>query len=312
MARDFVGNPMHAAIWLYYAQDHTQDDIATVLGTSRQTVAKYLKEGRKQGLVTTTLAPDLLQEQELAARLRTAFDLEGVHVVPAQRDAAALRIAVGRAGASVMAQCIRDGTILGISSGRTVGALVRNIPPMAHPKSTIVEVAGRPMMAGFDTPIGCAAELAGCLSARCQALSAPAYLSTARLARALAAEPLLAEHFALMAQCDCLVFGLGEVRPESNVLPTDPLDPSVHDHYQAAGAAGIVFGRFIDREGKEVPGPLHERTMAIALATVRTIPCRIGIGGGAVKARAVHAAMEGGLVTHLVVDTSLATALLDG
>jgi len=312
MTKDFVGNPMRAAIWLYYAQEHTQDDIATLLGTSRQTVAKYLKEGRKRGLVTTRLDPDLLQEQELAARLRSAFMLKGAHVVPAKRNAAAMRHAVGCAGASVVTQCIRNGAILGISSGRTVGALVRNMPPATHPDSTVIEVAGSPMLAGFDTPAGCAAELAGCLAARCRALYAPAYLSTPELARALAAEPLIAEPFALMERCNLLVFGIGELTPVINFLYPADLNQAVHDHYRTANAKGIVFGRFIDANGEEVPGPLIDRTIAIALDKARMIPQRIGIGGGAVKSDAVRAAAAARALTHLVVDTSLATALLDG
>ncbi|MCY4260015.1 MAG: helix-turn-helix domain-containing protein [Rhodobacteraceae bacterium] len=311
MAKDFAGNPMHAAIWLYYVQECTQDEIASLLGTSRQTVAKYLKEGRKRGLVTTRVDPDLLQEQELAARLRAAFNLKGAHVVPAMENADAIRHAVGRAGARVVTRCIDDGAILGISSGRTVGALVRNMPPVTHPDSTVIEVAGSPMLGVFDTPAGCAAELAGCLTARCRALHAPAYLSTPELARALSSEPLISEHFSLMAKCHLLVFGIGELTAAIDLLRPADLNQTICDHYLAAGARGIVFGRFIDARGDEVPGPLIDRTMAIALDRVRLIPNRIGIGGGTIKSDAVRAAATGGILTHLVVDTSLATALLD-
>ncbi len=310
MGIEFAGNPVRAAVWLYYSEGRTQEEIADVLGSSRQTVAKYLKEGRKKGLVSTSLDPNLLQEQDLAVRLRGKLSLKGAHVAPSDRNVDRIRQSVGCAGSFVLRSLARDGDTLGVSSGRTVGALVRSMPRTALPNSTVIEVAGSSMLAGFFTPEACAAELAGRVTARCLALYSPAYLSTAELAKSLSSEPTIAKHFELMNQCSLLVFGIGELTPETDLDQPPFLNHTVRDHYVAAGAKAIVFGRFINESGREVTGPLCDRTMAISLDTARQVPLRLGVCGGKVKREAVRAAAAAGLLTHIVADTSLAAAIL--
>lgn len=81
MTKEFAGGPMHLAIWLFYPRDHTHDDIAAISGTSRQTVAGHLNEGRRRGLPATALDPDL-RERDLSAGPCETFSLAGTHVVP--------------------------------------------------------------------------------------------------------------------------------------------------------------------------------------------------------------------------------------
>lgn len=307
----YSGDPVRSAVWLYYAEGHTQEEVASILGASRQTIAKYLKMGQSRGLVSTKLDPDLLQEQELAIRVRERYMLGGVHVTPSYRNDEKLRQCVGNAGSFVLSSTLRDGDMLGVSSGRTVGTLARSMPRARLTRATVIEVAGSSMFAGFNTPEACAAELAGHITARCLALYSPAYLTSASLADQLALEPTISGHFELMEQCRLLVFGIGELTPKTALDQPPFLNHTIRDHYLAAGARAIVFGRFVNATGNEVPGPLHDRTMAISLDVARKIPFRLAVCGGIIKRDSVRAAAAANLMTHLVVDTSLAQALLD-
>ena len=72
----------------------------------------------------------------------------------------------------------------------------------------------------------------------------------------------------------------------------------------------MIYGRFIDSEGREIDGPLRERTMAIELDTARAAPIRLAICGGREKTAAVMATLKAGFATHLVTDKKTAKRLL--
>ena len=48
----FVEDTTAWATWLYYAESRTQAEVAKALGVSRASVANYLADARRRGLVT--------------------------------------------------------------------------------------------------------------------------------------------------------------------------------------------------------------------------------------------------------------------
>lgn len=307
----FAGDPVRAAAWLYYAENRTQNEVAQVLGVSRQTVANYLTDARKTGLVRIELAPDLLAEQTLATALRDRFALAGVHVAPTSTDPETLRAQVARAGAHVLLQLARDGDTIGVASGRTLSALAQAMPQVMMPRATVVQVAGSSHYAERHSPEVCASDLAARLSAQCLNLHAPAYVSRPDLALDLLAEPALVQHFARIDGAGVLVFGVGELTEETAMDHSPFLTDDVKAHYLAAGAEAVIFGRFLGADGAETGGPLTDRTIAVTVDAARAVPVRLAVAGGVQKKAAVSAAIAAGLVTHLVLDTSLAEALLE-
>jgi DNA-binding transcriptional regulator LsrR (DeoR family) len=307
-----LGDPVRAAAWLYYAADRTQSEVAKEMGVSRQTVANYLSEARERGYVTILLAPDILERNALAEDLCATYGLAGVHVVPAISDEEQQRAAVGRAGGEVLCALAGDRTVIAVSSGRTVNTLARTLPRRRLPEATVIQVSGSSIDAAENSPEVCASAVASNLSARCLNLHAPAYVSTSDLAESLRSEPALSWHFAKVANADILVFGIGELS-SSTVLEQPPyVDAAMRDQYIAAGAVGIVFDRFFGADGAEVDGPLTSRSMAVDIGVAGRIPVRLAVCSGVMKRQAVYAALGAGLVTHLVLDATLAQALRRG
>tara|TARA_B110000003_G_scaffold275196_1_gene317124 strand:- start:3532 stop:4485 length:954 start_codon:yes stop_codon:yes gene_type:complete len=307
---EFAGDPIRAAAWLYYANTYTQSEVANALGVSRQTVANYLSEARERGLVTIQLEPDILAKHELATKLKSCLGLQGVHVVPATSDQDELRQNVGRAGAEVLCSLMRDGDIIGVSSGRTLSAVAKTMPKASFPRSTIIQVSGSSIFATQHSPEVCASDIATSISARCLNLHAPAFLSSQELTERLYLEPALKEHFKTISMASILAFGIGELTEQTVVEQPPYLNGEVRDQYIRSGAKAIVFDRFLGCEGQEVPGALSGRTVAISLDTAKLVPTRLGVCGGTQKVEAVQAAISAGLITHLVLDASLACALL--
>jgi DNA-binding transcriptional regulator LsrR (DeoR family) len=82
---EFADDLVAWALWLYYAEGRTQNDVAETLGVSRASVANYLREARRRGLVSVQITPDLLATVRLGRRLAEAFGLRGAHVAPGRR-----------------------------------------------------------------------------------------------------------------------------------------------------------------------------------------------------------------------------------
>jgi DNA-binding transcriptional regulator LsrR (DeoR family) len=310
----FGGDALVWAAWLYYAESHTQADVAKALGVSRASVANYLAEARRRGLVKIEIAPDLLARVAVSRALADRFGLAEALVAPAAaegEDPAALRRRLGAAAAHALAPRLGPDMTLGVAWGRTMLALARALPERALPTLRVAQVSGSSLGDAESAPEACTALIAGRLGARCQNFHAPAVLTSKAVRDALAREPSVSRHLARLRACDLVVLGIGEVNREVTFAESEFVPEGVTDAYLARGAVGIVIGRFIDAEGREVDGPLSGRRIGMTLADLAAVPVRLAVAGGREKIAAIRAALAGGLATHLVTDARTARRLLE-
>ena len=68
---EFGGDAVIWAMWLYYGESRTQNEVAKTLGVSRASVANYLAEARRRGLVSISIAPNVLERVTIARDLAT-------------------------------------------------------------------------------------------------------------------------------------------------------------------------------------------------------------------------------------------------
>lgn len=308
---EYAGDPVAYAAWLYYSEQRTQNEIAMELGVSRQTVANYLSDARSSGLVTIRLSEEILQRESIGHTLCQKYGLEAVHILPepAEQDPHITRDRIAGAGAHVVQTLLQEDDILGVAFGRTMYALGEAMQPREFPNATVVQVAGSSIDGRDTAPEFCTALIASRLSAKCVNLHAPAFLSDAELCERLVNEPSIKKQFELMAKTDLLIFGVGELLPDTTFSDAPFLTDQVRDEYIAKGATAVIFGRFINLQGKEVQGPLSNRTVSIELETVKAIPKRLIVSGGAEKVSALNATLSCGYATHFVTDMLTAKQL---
>lgn len=315
---EFADDVVAWAMWLYHAEGRTQAEVAQVLGVSRASVANYLGEARRRGLVAVTIAPDLLATVRLGRRLAERFGLAGAHVVPGVEGEgeAELRRRLGLAGAQVLLPRLAEGTVLGVAWGRTMLALAQALPEhamsgRAMPGLRVVQVAGSSLGGETHAPEFCTALIASRLGARGENLHAPAILSSRAMRDALLAEPGIARQMERVRGCDLVVLGVGELDDLVTFTDADFLTSEVVKDYLRRGAVAVVLGRFLDASGREVKGPLTGRRIGMELRELRAAPSRIAVAGGARKAAAIRALLAGGYVTDLVTDAETARALAE-
>ncbi len=313
---EFGGDALTWATWLYYAESLTQHDVAQALGVSRASVANYLAEARRRGLVKISLDPQVLASVTESRRLSERFGLEGALTVPnleseEQEDPMALRQRLGHAAAQSLGRWLKEDMTLGVAWGRTMLALARALPERALPGVRVVQVSGSSLGDAESSPEACTALIAGRLGARCQNFHAPAVVSSREVRDALLAEPTLRRHFDRLRACDLVIFGVGELVPDLIWSDTDFLPDTVVDDYLERGAIAVLIGRFLDRNGEEVEGPLSERQIGMAREELLGVPLRVLVAGGSAKIEAMRAALAGGHATHLITDARSARRLLE-
>ncbi len=308
----FAGDVLRWAAWLYHVENRTQIEIAEELDVSRQTVANYLNDAMSQGLVQIQVRPDILKEHSLATELKTCFDLTDVHIIPTPNSAGQLIDRLGRAGGQVIHNMSADGDIIGVAFGRTVQRLGAFMPSSDQPNTKIVQVAGCSIGGTGTSPEVCAALIASKMSAQCANLFAPAYCSNKQLTASLLAEPSLMRQFHLFSKIDLMVFGVGQLNTETELTFNEDhfSDDAIRNQYLELGAVGVVYGRFINREGHEIDGPMKNLTIAIDLKTTMLVPKRVAICGGKEKSAAIFATLKAGFATHLVTDEQTARRLI--
>ncbi len=171
----------------------------------------------------------------------------------------------------------------------------------------------------FWVPIGtsdfspefCTSLMANRLGARCINLLAPAIVSSERLHDELMREPMLVNQFRMIHAAGKVIFGVGDVGPESTYARSGISDEAGLAGMIGQGAVGVIIGRLIDAEGCPLPSPLEGRTIGITLDELKAMPVCICAAGGPQKTEAIRAGLRGGYATHLVTDMATARALLE-
>ena len=302
-----------SAAWLYYSESCTQEEVAQILGVSRASVANYLSSARSRGLVEIRLAPDILAQVRLSKRIMEQFRLESAHVLPLRNESngtATLRMRLGAAGAHALVPHLQQAEMVGVAWGRTMSELGKSLTKCDFPGLGVVQISGSSLGGDTASPEACTALIAHRLGAKCFNFHAPAVVTSPSLRTALMDEPTLKRHFERIRRCGIVVFGVGELTPHARWADTDRLiRPSVAA-YLRKGCVGMLIGRFIDAQGKELAGPLAGRQIGMELDELREVPKRFCVAGGDAKLQPLRSVLSGGYATHLVTDENTAQRLL--
>nr|WP_255613487.1 sugar-binding domain-containing protein [Pseudogemmobacter faecipullorum] len=305
-------NAVIEVAWLYYHEGLNQKEIADTLSISRATVVNYLQEARERELIRITLAAPAFTTHRLAHELCRRFGLKAAYVVP--EEGAGLEQAFRRVvkGAALwLPDLLAPGDHLGLAWGRTVYDLAEALEVTAIEDLTVLQLVGSMATPYGFTAEACSTRLAQRLGARCLNLHAPAILSSASLSAALREEPILKRQLDEIEKVNKLLFSVGTVAGDSHIVSSGLATAGDLDFYIRSGAVGVICGRFVDKTGREIPGPMSERMIGIPLDHLVGLESGILVTPGHDKLEATLAAIRGGYVTHLVTGLTVAEALLE-
>ena len=301
---------MAAVARRHYLQNQSKVEIAEELGISRFKVARMIEAARERGLVRIEIARHGSLDIDTSAQLQERFGLaHAVVVEPADSDPDAIRLQLGRAGADLLSEVLQDDDVLGLPWSRNVHAVVAALK--ALPRVEVVQLTGAIERPDLDSSavdiVRRAARLAG---RSAKVFYAPFVLDTRAGADTIRRQPAVAEGLARASAVTTAVVGVGHWQPGGSTIH-DLLSAAEQRELAGRGVVGEVAGVFFDQHGKPLWPKVAARLITLDSDTLARIPEVIGVVSGTSKTPAVRAALEGGLVQGLVVDSALARALLD-
>lgn len=311
-----VGGPVQAVLMAsvarrFYLEGVSKVDIAKELKISRFKVARLLEEALRTGLVRIEIGAAGDVDLDLSARLAEALGLHeclvvetGTTAVPQGRQ----RLAV--AAAAYVSEVLVPGDVLGMTWAREVYAMVGQLTRL--PRVEVVQLCGAAQLPDDDaSPVESVVQAARLAGTKGHVFFAPLIVDDEEAAAAVLRQPSVGQALAQARRVTRAVVGIGRWAPQTSTIH-DAVRPHVRADVHAAGAIGEIAGVFFDAEGSIVRPELSRRVVSIGEEALLAIPHVCGIVLGAAKEPAVRAAVRGGIVDSLVVDSALGRALLDG
>jgi DNA-binding transcriptional regulator LsrR (DeoR family) len=293
----------------FYLQDQSKVEIAAELGLSRFKVARLLEAARTTGVVRIEIAGEPSVDTRLSAAVADALGLESVHVVRSHegQSAAEIRREIGVVAAGELTRLLGPADVLGLPWSRSVAATVgalRGLPPVP-----IVQLSGALAIPDLQSPVDLVRSAANLSGGEAHHFYAPLVAADPASARMLRRQPGASEALSHVDEVTVAVVGIGGWAAGESTL-YDLATTAERATMRSAGAIGEISGVFIDEAGRAVGGGLADRIITLSDEQLVGIPNVIGLVSGAARARVVRAAIAGRKVNRLVIDETLAQALL--
>jgi deoxyribonucleoside regulator len=300
----------------YYSKDPlTMSQIGDRLGISRHRVGRLLREAIETGVVKIEIQSPFNKGMEIEQALENAFGLKASLVVEVNPDLPPedIKLTTCKAGAEFLRELIKAHHTIGVGWGTTTFELINQLEPLEIRDATIVQITGgnKRLSVQFDCH-EVTRRLAQKLGVDPMLLYAPGVVDKKETRELLMRESAIAETFRQFDKLDIVIVGVGAIVPQVNstLVGSGYVSGAELKSLKRAGAVGDVFSYFINDKGEIVRTEIYDRSITIGVRHIRKVPTTVGIATGAEKSRAVAAAIRGGFVNTLIVDSLLAQALL--
>lgn len=298
--------------WYYYIGNLTQQEIADRLGLTRLKVNKIIGQARAEGAVQIEIRMPLASCVALEEGLKTRFGLTEVVVVPTVRDEEEQKRVIGEAAGNLLEGVLRDGQIVGVGWGKTLGTAVRRLMPRRFSRSRVVSIMGGLTRGSGNNTFEVANELARVLGTECHYIPSLLYYPDDESYTSLLAHPPLASVLDEARRADVILVSCGDLSGRSQLFSAVPLSQQEIDELKARGAVGELLGTFLDADGRVIDHPLNSRVMALHPSDLDSVRTTILASGDTYKLPIIRAILRAEHINHLVTDEAVAEGLLRG
>ena len=301
---------------MYYYQNITTSAIAKEMKTSRSTISRMLKYAKSEGLVNIRIVDPGDIPQKLETAIMDAFQLERVHVVPVPEVAgeAEWLERVAQYTANYLNTVFDSDMILGLAWGTTLTAISKHLLRKATHNSQIVQLNGagntRSMGIGYASQI--IMRFSENYQARAHLFPVPTFFDYPETKQALWREGSIKRILDLLSQTDLLLYSIGAVNAgiPSHVYSGGYLTETDYKEIQRYRIVGDIATVFFKEDGSFDDIPLNKRASGPNLEMFQR-KYGICVVSGLAKVKGLFAALQGKLMTELIVDEPSARKLVE-
>jgi DNA-binding transcriptional regulator LsrR (DeoR family) len=300
------------AAWLSFVGGYTQEEIARRLGVSRVKVNRLIALAQRSGRVHVFVEGTAAECVALERTIEDRFGLAFCSVMPGLDETPLPLRALASAGALYLHRMLEDPqtSLVGIGHGRTLAALVEQLPRLPRQKLRFVSLLGSLTRHAAANPFDVIHRLAETTGADCYFMPVPFFADSVEDKRVLMAQKSLRDVFALARSAELYIVGIGEVGPRAHLRQTGMITEAEQAEVEAAGAIGEVLGQFVDPSGRVVDAEINERSIGIGIEELMGHRV-IAVAGGASKLRAIAGVLSSGVITGLITDETTAGGLVE-
>jgi DNA-binding transcriptional regulator LsrR (DeoR family) len=297
--------------WLYYVAGNTQDEIARKLGISRQSAQRLVSLAISERLIKVRLDHPIARCLELAAALKTRFDLRFCEVAPTDRASASTTLGIAQVAAVEMERWLRrpEPTIIGIGTGRTMRAVADQLPTMECPQHKLVALVGTTKIDGSASFYDVVIRVSDTVRAPHYPLPLPVIARSIEERKLLTGLPSVRSVLDLTARADVSFVGVGAIQESAAIVLDGIISREDAEKLRTEGAVGEITGWAFDSRGRVFETD-HNARVASAPLRPEANRLMIGVAMGASRRAAIRGALAGRLITGLVTDEATAENLL--
>jgi deoxyribonucleoside regulator len=298
---------------MYYKEKLNQQQIAEMVGLSRSQVSRYLTEAEESGVVRIEIEEVDDRAHDLEARLEALLGIEkAVVVYQINSTAASIRKTIGRAAAHYLNGILVNRDVIGLTSGYTLREMLHYLERPDVQDLELIQLMGGGGATALQTyPEELAREFAQKLDATLFSLHAPLVVENKEIRDLFLSTGSVKKVIDKWETLSVVVMGVGNISPEQLIFKSGWFTAEEFDSLQAAGAVGVICGRFFDQHGRLINVPVVERVISTRLETIQKANHSIAVAGGNHKAQPLLAAVRGGICNTVVTDDRTATEILE-
>jgi DNA-binding transcriptional regulator LsrR (DeoR family) len=301
----------HAA-WLYYIAGNTQEEIAAKLNVSRQAAQRLVALAVSEKLIKFRLDHPLSECIALAESLRDRFGLSLCEVVPTDAGNGDTLNGISVCAATHLETYLiaKTPTILALSSGRTLRAMVEQIPSMNQPQHKIVSIIGNMSHFGRAGRHEVVMHLSSRVGSQAYPVPTPVVATSIEERELLQTQRSFITVKALAEQAKATFVGISQIAWNAPLHQNGFINDDEVAQLIELGAVGEIAGWAYDAYGVLLQQGTNKRVASVPLEqpAYRLI---IGVAGGVHKAEAILAALRGQLITGLITDEAVAQLILN-
>ena len=297
----------------YYEKHLTQDEIGRRINASRSTVSRLLQQAIDRGIVRIIIEYPWERDHDLEAELVRRFRLRQAQVLMAKgRTEEEVRNGMGALAARLIDEEVKDGSVLGISYGRSLACTVAALDPARRAQITVVPIMGA---LGTENPYIDGPELtrriAQLYGGDFRYLPVPLLVDDVRVRNALLQAPQISDVLSMARRANVVLIGIGALAPETtSLIWAGYLTARELSRLRECGAVGHMVGQFFDADGVPLDVEINERAVGIGIKALPQIDTVIAVAGGEGKAEAILGGLRGRYLNILVTDDVAARKLL--
>jgi deoxyribonucleoside regulator len=317
MRRDDSQNALAVKVArLYYYEGLTTAVIAKELALSRPKVSRLLTFARQFGLVEIRILDPQSQPQELERAIQKRLGISAVKVVtvPSNSNEEEWLARVANFTANHLNGLIHPEMIIGIAWGTTLEAISRVLIPKRCSHVAIVQLNGSGNVAAINNFYisEIYSRFAHNFNGQAHLFPVPAFFDYPETKQAMWRERSIRHLHDLSSRADLLVYSIGasDSRIPSYVYVGAYLEPKDFKELRRERVVGDIATVFYRGDGSYENIPLNARASGPDLSLFKRTKHALCVVSGLAKAPGLKAALQGRLMSELIVDEPTAHAIL--